>query len=62
MGEYKIKNKTEFKVGENDTKEKLEDTGDKIKAGAKAFGKKVADPDRDLESEYQEEKIKEKLD
>jgi hypothetical protein len=40
----------------------LEDAGDKVKAGAKAFGKKVADPDRDLESEYQEEKIKEKLD
>ena len=62
MGEYKIKSKTEFKVGENDTKDELEDAGDKIEAAAKAFGKKVADPDRDLESEYQEEKIKEKLD
>ena len=62
MEEYKIKSKTEFKVGEGDTKDELEDAGDKIKAGAKAFGKKVADPDRDLGSEYQEEKIKEKLD
>jgi hypothetical protein len=33
-----------------------------VKAGAKAFGKKVAEPDRDLESEYDKEKIKEKLD
>jgi hypothetical protein len=62
MGDYKIKEETEFEVGETDTEEELEDAGDKVKAGAKAFGKKVADPDRDLESEYQEEKIKEKLD
>ena len=46
----------------NEAGEELEDAGDKVKAGAKAFGKKVADPDRDLGSEYQEEKIKEKLD
>jgi hypothetical protein len=62
MGDFKIKNKTEFEVGKNDTEEQLEDAADKVKAGAKALGKKVADPDRDLESEYQEEKIKEKLD
>jgi hypothetical protein len=62
MGDFKIKNKTEFEVGKKDTEEELEDAADKVKAGAKAFGKKVADPDRDLESEYQEEKIKEKLD
>jgi hypothetical protein len=62
MGDYKIKEKTEFEVGKTDTEEKLEDAGDKVKAGAKAFGKKVADPDKDLESEYQKEKIKEKMD
>jgi hypothetical protein len=62
MGDYKIKKETEFEVEKTDTEEELEDAGDKVKAGAKAFGKKVADPDRDLESEYQEEKIKEKLD
>jgi len=39
LGEYIIKSKTEFKVGESDTKDELEDAGDKIKAGAKAFGK-----------------------
>lgn len=62
MGDYKVKKETEFEVGKSDTEEDLEDAGDKVKAGAKAFGKKVADPDRDLESEYQKEKIKEKLD
>ena len=62
MGDYKIKEETEFEVGKTDAEEELEDAGDKIKAGAKAFGKKVVDPDRDLESEYQDEKIKEKLD
>lgn len=62
MEDYKIKEETEFKVGKSDTEEDLEDAGDKVKAGAKAIGKKVADPDRDLENEYQKEKIKEKLD
>ena len=52
----------EFEVEKTDTEEELEDAGDKIKAGAKAFGKKVEDPDRDIEAEYQEEKIKEKMD
>jgi len=62
MRDYEIKEKTEFKDTKNDTEEKLEDAGDKVKAGAKAFGKKVADPDKDLETEYQKEKIKEKMD
>jgi hypothetical protein len=62
MGDFKIKNKTEFELRKNDTEEELEDAADKVKAGAKALGKKVADPDRDLESDYQEEKINEKLD
>ena len=62
MGDYEIKEKTEFKDTKNDTEEKLEDAGDKVKAGAKAFGKKVADPDKDLETEYQKEKIKDKMD
>ena len=62
MGDYKIKEKTEFEVGKTDTEEKLEDAGDKVKAGAKAVAKKVSDPDRDLESEYHKENIKEKMD
>jgi hypothetical protein len=33
-----------------------------VKAGAKAMGKKVKDPDRNLETEYNAEMTKEKLD
>jgi hypothetical protein len=36
-----------------------ETMGDKIKAGAKALKKKAGDPDRDLKTEYEKEKIKE---
>ena len=40
-----------------------EDVGldDKIKAGARALGKKIEDPDRDTGSEYEAEKIKERV-
>jgi hypothetical protein len=40
-----------------------EDVGldDKIKAGAKALGKKIEDPDRDMGEEYEAEKGKEKV-
>jgi hypothetical protein len=40
----------------------MENAGDKVKAGAKAMGKKVIYPDRDLETEYNVEKTKEKFD
>ena len=36
--------------------------GDKIKAGAKAVANKIKDPDRDLGTEYDKEKVKEKVD
>ena len=36
------------------------DTFDKIKAGAKAVAKKVIDPNRDLGTEYEKEKGKER--
>lgn len=62
MGDYKIEEETKYEVGKTDTEEELEDAGDKVKAGAKAFGKKVADPDKDLENEYHKEKIKEEMD
>lgn len=42
--------------------EGAEDTKDKLKAGAKAAFNKVKDPYRDLEMEYNKEKIKEKVD
>jgi len=40
-----------------------EDVGldDKIKAGARALGKKIEDPDRDTGSEYEAEKTKERV-
>lgn len=37
------------------------DAGDKMKAGAKATGKKMEDPDRDASTEYDKEKVKEKV-
>ena len=39
----------------------LEDVGDKMKAGAKAMGAKMEDPDRDLDAQYEEKKAEEKL-
>ena len=40
----------------NTVKEGAESTFDKLKAGAKALGKKVSDPDTSLEEEYNKEK------
>jgi hypothetical protein len=52
--------KDDFKEGagdvKDDFKEGAESTFDKIKAGAKAVGKKITDPDRSLEDEYNREK------
>ncbi len=39
--------------------EEVEDTFDKLKAGAKAVAKKVTDPGKDLGDEYEKEKGKE---
>jgi hypothetical protein len=39
-----------------DVKEGAESTFDKLKAGAKAVGKKITDPDSSLENEYNKEK------
>lgn len=38
----------------------MEDTFDKLKAGAKAMAKKVTDPDKDLGEEYEKEKGRER--
>ena len=40
----------------DDVKEGAESTFDKLKAGAKAVGKKITDPDSSLEDEYNKEK------
>ena len=39
----------------------LEDAGDKIKAGARAMGAKMEDPDRDMGAQYEKKKVEEKL-
>jgi hypothetical protein len=70
MGEFETTKETEIEhQAESDTEEaidnageELEDAGDKVKAGAKAVANKIVDPDRDIESEYQKEKIEEKRD
>lgn len=51
-------------VGEaaESVKEGVEDVADKIQAGAKAVVKKIKDPDKDLETEYYKEQLKEKMD
>jgi nucleotide-binding universal stress UspA family protein len=43
----------------SDIKDSIEDAGDKLKAAAKAAVSKVKDPERDIETEYQKEKMKE---
>lgn len=40
----------------SEVKSDMEGIGDKVKAGAKAVGSKITDPDRDLETEYQKKK------
>jgi hypothetical protein len=39
----------------------MDNSADKVKAGAKATGKKVTDPEKDLETEYDPGKTKEKV-
>lgn len=52
-----LKRKTEDAA--DDTKGAFEEAGDKLKAGAKAMGNKIKDPDRDIDTEYDKEKLKE---
>lgn len=61
MTDVEVKKKVEYSVDRKGEAEKdLEDVGDKIKAGARAVGSKVENPDRDLSAEYKKEKVKEK--
>lgn len=41
---------------ESEVRSDMESIGDKMKAGAKAIGSKMKDPDRDLKTEYQKKK------
>jgi hypothetical protein len=61
MTDVEVEKETTYKVDrKGEAGRDLEDAGDKVKAGAKALGKKTEDPDRDLGSEYEKEKFKER--
>jgi hypothetical protein len=45
----------------SEAKGDLQDAGDKMKAGAKAVGAKMEDPDRDMGAQYEKKKTEEKL-
>ena len=45
----------------SEAKGDLQDAGDKMKAGAKAMGAKMEDPDRDVDAQYEKKKTEEKL-
>ena len=45
----------------SEAKRDMEDAGDKMKAGAKAMGAKMKDPDRDMGAQYEKKKAEEKL-
>jgi hypothetical protein len=73
MGEYEVKKETTYEVDTHDTKDDVKEAGhevkegaedvkDKLKAGTKAVFNKVKDSDRDIGTEYDKEKIKEKTD
>ena len=47
---------TSYGEVKDDVKEGAESTFDKLKAGAKAVGKKITDPDSSIEDEYNREK------
>jgi len=59
--EVEIKSETKVER-KGETEQNLENARDKIKAGGKALGKKIDDPDRDLGTEYNREKFKENVD
>lgn len=58
-----VEKKVEYRVDRKSEAERdLEDAGDKVQAGAKAVTNKAREAGRDLDAEYQKEKLKEKLD
>ena len=62
MSEEPLNRKDDVQEDVGDTAENVEDSldeaGDKIKAEAIAVGNNLKDPDRDLDTEYDKEKIK----
>jgi len=61
--DFEVRSETKYKVeNKSDAERDVENAGDKIKASAKAVANKIKDPDRDLGTEYEKEKIKEEID
>ena len=52
------KKQRDAKTTADEAKETLDEAGDKIKAEAIVVGNNLKDPDRDLDTEYDKEKIK----
>ena len=52
------KKQRDAKTTADEPKESLDEAGDKIKAEAIVVGNNLKDPDRDLDTEYDKEKIK----
>ena len=50
----------EVNTESNESESDLKDAGDKMKAGAKTMGAKMSDPDKDLDTQYQQKKAEEK--
>lgn len=60
--DYEVKSETKYKIeNKSGAESDVENAGDKVKAGAKAVANKIKDPNRDLRTEYDKEKIKEEL-
>jgi hypothetical protein len=57
--EYMASKAGEESTKSNETEKTTESMGDKIMAGAKALKKKANDPDKNLRTEYDKEKLKE---
>jgi hypothetical protein len=61
-GEHFIFDKEHTRFTMSNLDDDAKDAGDKMQAGAKAAGKKMEDPGRDTNTEYNKEKVKEKVD
>jgi hypothetical protein len=57
--EYMASKAEEESTKSNETEKTTESMGDKIMAGAKALKKKAKDPDKNLRTEYDKDKLKE---
>ena len=58
---YHYMTSDEFENKKRDTKNALDEAGDKLEAGAKAVANKLGDTDKDIGTEYKKEKLKEDL-